>query len=150
MMCYISVATFMQPVIAARDLGDRFFLGCNASLWVQPSQLPGIKPDHIYITDDCLGAYLQFKEGGGLDMGVLNLADGSIQPHYMVFPSAASVLQFGSHQILASFDPSNPVTSVDIHKIFENRSQKHMRLKAAGALKLSLCAGFGEGPNHKG
>ncbi|KAG5593359.1 hypothetical protein H5410_043873, partial [Solanum commersonii] len=75
---------------------------------VQASQLPGIKPDHIYITDDCLGAYLQFKEGGGLDMGVFNLADGSIQPHYM----------------------------------------KHMRLKEADALKLSLCAGFGEGPNH--
>ncbi|KAK4728877.1 hypothetical protein R3W88_021865 [Solanum pinnatisectum] len=80
--------------------GQSFFLGCDASLWVQASQLQGIKPDHIYITDDCLGAYLQFKEGGGLDMGVFNLADGSTQPHYMVFPSAVSVLQFGSHQIL--------------------------------------------------
>ncbi|XP_060206837.1 probable F-box protein At1g65740 [Lycium barbarum] len=66
-----------------RDLGDRaFFLGANASLSVQASQFPGIKPNHIYFTDNCLGAYLHFEEGGGLDMGVFNLADGSIQPHY--------------------------------------------------------------------
>ncbi|KAF3615453.1 putative E3 ubiquitin-protein ligase UBR7-like [Capsicum annuum] len=66
-----------------RDLGDQaFFLGANASLSVQASQFPGIKPNHIYFTDNCLGAYLHFEEGGGLDMGVFNLADGSIQPHY--------------------------------------------------------------------
>ncbi|KAM3305337.1 hypothetical protein P3S67_012203 [Capsicum chacoense] len=34
------------------------------------------------IDDNCLGVYLQFEEGGGLDMGVLNLTNGSIQPHY--------------------------------------------------------------------
>lgn len=66
-----------------RDLGDQaFFLGANASLSVKASQFPGIKPNHIYFTDNCLGAYLHFEEGGGLDMGVFNLADGSIQPHY--------------------------------------------------------------------
>ncbi|KAF3632917.1 hypothetical protein FXO37_27265 [Capsicum annuum] len=36
------------------------------------------------IDDNCLGVYLQFEEGGGLDMGVLNLTNGSIQPHYEV------------------------------------------------------------------
>ncbi|KAK4721826.1 hypothetical protein R3W88_012059 [Solanum pinnatisectum] len=66
-----------------RDLGDRaFFLGANASFSVQASQFPGIKPNHIYFIDNCLGAYLHFEEGSGLDMGVFNLVDGSIQPHY--------------------------------------------------------------------
>ncbi|CAN4077575.1 unnamed protein product [Withania somnifera] len=72
-----------RGITPIRDLGDRaFFLGDNASLSVQASQFPGIRPNHIYFTDNCLGAYLQFEEGGGLDMGVFNLADGSIQPHY--------------------------------------------------------------------
>uniref|UniRef100_M1AW13 Ubiquitin-protein ligase n=3 Tax=Solanum tuberosum TaxID=4113 RepID=M1AW13_SOLTU len=66
-----------------KDLGDRaFFLGPNASISVQASQFPGIKPNHIYFTDNYLCAYLQFREGCGLDMGVFNLADESIQPHY--------------------------------------------------------------------
>ena len=65
------------------DLGDRaFFLGANASFSVQASQFPGIKPNHIYFTDNCLGAYLHSKRGGGLDMGMFNLADSSFQPHY--------------------------------------------------------------------
>ncbi|KAG5618150.1 hypothetical protein H5410_017974 [Solanum commersonii] len=49
---------------------------------VQASQFPGIKPNHIYFTDHYFGSYQTFEEGGGLDMGVFNLADGSIQPHY--------------------------------------------------------------------
>ncbi|KAG5593367.1 hypothetical protein H5410_043881 [Solanum commersonii] len=66
-----------------KDLGDRaFFLGPNASISVQASQFPGIKPNHIYFTDNCLCAYLRFQEGCGLDMGMFNLADESIQPHY--------------------------------------------------------------------
>ncbi|TMW96882.1 hypothetical protein EJD97_006613 [Solanum chilense] len=65
------------------DLGDRaFFLGANASFSVQASQFPGIKPNHIYFTDNCLGAYLHSERGGGLDMGMFNLADSSFQPHY--------------------------------------------------------------------
>ncbi|KAK4728878.1 hypothetical protein R3W88_021866 [Solanum pinnatisectum] len=66
-----------------KDLGDRaLFLGPNASISVQASQFPGIKPNHIYFTDNCLSAYLRFEGGCGLDMGVFNLADESIQPHY--------------------------------------------------------------------
>ncbi|XP_055819532.1 F-box protein At2g26160-like [Solanum dulcamara] len=66
-----------------RDLGDQaFFLGANASLSIQASQFPGIKPNCIYFTDSWLGAYAYFEKGCGLDMGVFNLADGSIQPHY--------------------------------------------------------------------
>ncbi|MCE3049734.1 hypothetical protein HAX54_045612 [Datura stramonium] len=66
-----------------RELGDRaFFLGANASISVQASQFPGIKSNHIYFTDDFFETYLAYEEGGGLDMSVFNLADGSIQPHY--------------------------------------------------------------------
>ncbi|XP_009629323.1 putative F-box protein At5g55150 [Nicotiana tomentosiformis] len=66
-----------------RELGGTaFFLGASASLSVQASQFPGIKPNHIYFTDDFLESYIFYEEGGGLDMGVFNLADGSIQPHY--------------------------------------------------------------------
>ncbi|KAH0698420.1 probable F-box protein At1g65740 [Solanum tuberosum] len=66
-----------------KDLGDRaFFLGHNSSISVQASQFPGIKPNHIYFTDNCLCLYLHLREGCGLDMGVFNLADESIQPHY--------------------------------------------------------------------
>ncbi|XP_019226064.1 PREDICTED: putative F-box protein At1g65770 [Nicotiana attenuata] len=70
-------------MIETRDLGDRaFFLGANASLSVQASQFPGIKCNHIYFTDNCLIEHTEFEEGGGSDMGVFNLADGSFQPHY--------------------------------------------------------------------
>ncbi|KAG5618350.1 hypothetical protein H5410_018174 [Solanum commersonii] len=64
-----------------KELGDRaFFIGHNASRSVQPCQFPGIKPNHIYFTDDYWESYLVFEEGGGLDMGVFNLADGTILP----------------------------------------------------------------------
>ncbi|KAL3374583.1 hypothetical protein AABB24_006188 [Solanum stoloniferum] len=70
-------------VTETRELGDRaFFVGYNASLSVQASKFPGIKPNHIYFTDHYFGSYLAYEEGGGFDMGVFNLAEGSIQPHY--------------------------------------------------------------------
>ncbi|XP_004236020.1 F-box protein At2g26160 [Solanum lycopersicum] len=70
-------------LIETRELGDAaFFVGANASISVQASQCTGIKPNHIYFTDDFYESYLSYDEGGGLDMGVFNLADGSIQPHY--------------------------------------------------------------------
>ena len=54
-----------------KDLGDKaIFLGPYASISVQASQFPGIKPNHIYFTDNCLFAYLLFREGCSLDMGV--------------------------------------------------------------------------------
>ncbi|KAF3636511.1 putative glycerol-3-phosphate acyltransferase 3-like [Capsicum annuum] len=72
-----------NEAIPTRDLGDKaFFLGASASLSVQASQFTGIRPNHIYFTDTNLNSCLYFDHGGGLDMGVFNLADGSIQPHY--------------------------------------------------------------------
>ncbi|PHT53942.1 hypothetical protein CQW23_08404 [Capsicum baccatum] len=70
-------------VTETRELGDTtFFIGNNASLSVQASQFSGIKSNHIYFTDDFWETHLFYQEGGGLDMGVFSLADGSIQPHY--------------------------------------------------------------------
>ncbi|XP_049396158.1 uncharacterized protein At1g65760-like [Solanum stenotomum] len=70
-------------VTETRELGDRaFFIGHSASLSIQASQFPGIKSNHIYFTDDFWETYLYYEEGGGFDMGVFSLADGSIQLHY--------------------------------------------------------------------
>ncbi|XP_060204805.1 F-box protein At2g26160-like [Lycium barbarum] len=69
-------------LIQIQDLGDRaLFLGSNASLSVQASQFPGIKPNHIYFTDND-NASPVYNEGDGLDMGVFDVGDGSIKAHY--------------------------------------------------------------------
>ncbi|KAF3664903.1 putative serine/threonine-protein kinase ATM-like [Capsicum annuum] len=66
------------------ELGDRaLFLGANASISIQASQFPSLKPNHIYYTDDFWESYLGYEEGGSLDMGVYNLANGSFEPHYI-------------------------------------------------------------------
>ncbi|XP_006368067.1 uncharacterized protein [Solanum tuberosum] len=66
-----------------KQVGDRaLFLGANASISVQASQFPGVKPNHIYYTDDFVESYLFYEEGGGRDMGVYNIANGSFEPHY--------------------------------------------------------------------
>ncbi|KAK6795234.1 hypothetical protein RDI58_008687 [Solanum bulbocastanum] len=63
-------------------IGDRaLFLGANASRSVQASQFPGLKPNRIYFTNDYCESYLAYVQGGGLDMGIFNLGDGTIQPH---------------------------------------------------------------------
>ncbi|KAH0690397.1 hypothetical protein KY290_018632 [Solanum tuberosum] len=67
----------------SKQVGDRaLFLGANASISVQASQFPGVKLNHIYYTDDFVEAYLFYEEGGGRDMGVYNIANGSFEPHY--------------------------------------------------------------------
>ncbi|PHU28150.1 hypothetical protein BC332_00243 [Capsicum chinense] len=72
-------------VTQTENIGDSaFFLGFNASLSVQASQFPGIKANHIYFTDSYLDMYRHVIEGS-LDMGVFNLADGSIRPYYEGF-----------------------------------------------------------------
>ncbi|XP_058211427.1 putative F-box protein At5g55150 [Rhododendron vialii] len=66
-----------------KSLGDKaLFLGDNASISVQASEFLRIKANCIYYTDDCWEAYKSFKPGGGKDMGIYNLEDGSRMPYY--------------------------------------------------------------------
>ncbi|GFZ01345.1 hypothetical protein Acr_14g0009800 [Actinidia rufa] len=61
---------------------NALFVGDNASICIDVSRFPGIKANCIYYTDDCWPAYLHFNRGGGKDMGIYNLEDGSITPLY--------------------------------------------------------------------
>ncbi|KAA8522384.1 hypothetical protein F0562_013255 [Nyssa sinensis] len=75
-----------------QSLGNRaLFLGFNSSFSVEASN--EIKANCIYFTDDCFEAYYSASfadegapnyhpEGGGKDMGIFNLSDGSIEPHF--------------------------------------------------------------------
>ncbi|XP_070005911.1 F-box protein SKIP23-like [Nicotiana sylvestris] len=66
------------------DLGNRaLFLGSSATLAVEKaSQIEGCKGNCIYFTDDCWQSYFNIERGGGKDMGIYNLLDGIIEPHY--------------------------------------------------------------------
>ncbi|WMV23665.1 hypothetical protein MTR67_017050 [Solanum verrucosum] len=57
------------------------FLGFSASVAVDVEQY-GCKANHIYFTDDCSTAYYSSEKGGGKDMGIYNLLDDTIEPHY--------------------------------------------------------------------
>ncbi|XP_060196327.1 uncharacterized protein LOC132625752 [Lycium barbarum] len=62
------------------DLEKRaLFLGFSASLVVEQY---GCKANHIYFTDDCSEAYYSSEKGGGKDMGIYNLFEDTIEPHY--------------------------------------------------------------------
>lgn len=57
-------------------LGDRaIFLGNNGSLSIDASKSIGVKPNHIYFTDN-------WKGGDGRDMGAYSLEDGKIRSFY--------------------------------------------------------------------
>ncbi|KAH0753840.1 hypothetical protein KY290_024110 [Solanum tuberosum] len=63
------------------DLGNRaIFIGFSASTAVVEQY--GCKVNHIYFTDDCSTAYYFSEKGGGKDMGIYNLLDDTIEPHY--------------------------------------------------------------------
>ncbi|TXG50393.1 hypothetical protein EZV62_022917 [Acer yangbiense] len=56
--------------------------GDNSSLSVEVLDISSLKPNCIYFTDDCQTSYAVvkfFPEGGGRDMGIYNLQDGSIK-----------------------------------------------------------------------
>ncbi|KAH7832807.1 hypothetical protein Vadar_000134 [Vaccinium darrowii] len=60
------------------SLGENaLFLGDNASISIKASKFSGLRPNCIYYTDDCWPSYIFFKQGGGKDMGIFNLKDGS-------------------------------------------------------------------------
>lgn len=63
-----------------QSLGDNaLFLGHNSSISVEASKFPGIKPNCIYYTDDCLGmmVFPKRKREEGKDAGIYNLEDRS-------------------------------------------------------------------------
>lgn len=73
--------------VKVKDLGNRaLFLGYNSSFSIEVSvDSNRIKNNCIYFTDDCSESYLgilEFPNGGGKDMGIYNLLDGRIEPHF--------------------------------------------------------------------
>ncbi|TXG50384.1 hypothetical protein EZV62_022908 [Acer yangbiense] len=66
-----------------KNLGNRsLFLGDNSSLSVEVLDISSLKPNCIYFTYDCQILYAVvefFPEGGGRDMEIYNLKDGSIE-----------------------------------------------------------------------
>lgn len=73
--------------IAVRGLENKvLFVGNNSTLCVPTSEVPGCKVNSIYFTDDCVESYLDLDflddPKGGEDMGVYNLENKSIVPHF--------------------------------------------------------------------
>nr|GEY16898.1 hypothetical protein [Tanacetum cinerariifolium] len=65
-----------------KDLGNKtLFVGYNSSFWIEDTTSV-IKGNCIYFTDDVLVWYLETKNGGGRDMGIYHLADGTIESHF--------------------------------------------------------------------
>ncbi|CAL9161841.1 unnamed protein product [Musa hybrid cultivar] len=65
------------------SLGGRsLFLGLNSSISVEASKLVGCQKDSIYFTDDLDDFKTYCTPGGGHDMGIYSMVDGSITPHY--------------------------------------------------------------------
>ncbi|KAL4600916.1 hypothetical protein ACB092_11G234300 [Castanea dentata] len=64
-------------------LGDQvLFVGGNSSVCLSASRLNGWKANSIYFTDDNREFHHLTLNGGGYDMGVFSLEDGSIKQHY--------------------------------------------------------------------
>ncbi|KAK2636401.1 hypothetical protein Ddye_031193 [Dipteronia dyeriana] len=65
-----------------KDLDDRIiFLGHNSSFSLACP--PNCKPNSLYFTDDSKDTYIRIEEGGGKDIGIYSLQDGSITPHFI-------------------------------------------------------------------
>ncbi|TXG50461.1 hypothetical protein EZV62_022985 [Acer yangbiense] len=66
-----------------KDLGNRtLFLGDNSSFSVEVLDISNIKPNCIYFTNDCQEIYYDHPKGGGKDIGIYNLQDGSVEPYF--------------------------------------------------------------------
>ncbi|KAH0666584.1 hypothetical protein KY285_027790 [Solanum tuberosum] len=60
-------------------LGDStIFLGRNGAT----AMVTGLKPNHIYFTDDVFESYFALEAGGGKDMGVYNFENGKVESFY--------------------------------------------------------------------
>ncbi|KAF8412288.1 hypothetical protein HHK36_000249 [Tetracentron sinense] len=71
--------------VELKNLGDRaLFLGHSSSMSIVASDFPKCKANCIYFTDDLEEPYCCNPEGGGKDMGIFDLEDGSFMSHYTV------------------------------------------------------------------
>ncbi|KAJ4713311.1 F-box protein [Melia azedarach] len=71
-----------------KDLENKsIFVGHNSTFF-KASHISGCKPNCIYFADDFIESYFfrsiegENPEGGGRDMGIYNIEDGSIIPHF--------------------------------------------------------------------
>ncbi|KAI6685929.1 hypothetical protein NL676_031842 [Syzygium grande] len=68
--------------------GETLFLGDNHSTSLSSSEIPGLKPNCIYYTDDYFnGGHYHYKQDGPLDLGLFNMDNGSFEAHYVMDPS---------------------------------------------------------------
>ncbi|KAK4852325.1 hypothetical protein QYF36_022980 [Acer negundo] len=64
-----------------KDLGNRsIFVGHKSLFSVEVSDISYYKPNSIYYTDDCSDSYFSQRKGGGKDVGIYNMKDGSVIP----------------------------------------------------------------------
>ena len=69
--------------VKADNLGDQaLFVGDNKSVSLSASSFNGCKANCIYFTDDSLFDYDVTINGGGYDMGIFSMEDGTIKDHY--------------------------------------------------------------------
>ena len=65
------------------NLGDQaLFVGDSSSVSLSPSSFNGCKANCIYFTYDNIELYEETLNGGGYDMGVFNMKDGTLDKHY--------------------------------------------------------------------
>ncbi|XP_047265781.1 uncharacterized protein LOC107859621 [Capsicum annuum] len=66
-----------------KTLGESaIFVGRNTPSSVDSSKFRGVKPNHIYFTDDWADQFNELEGGGGRDMGTYNLEDAKIEAFY--------------------------------------------------------------------
>ncbi|KDO51367.1 hypothetical protein CISIN_1g041839mg [Citrus sinensis] len=78
------VDLFANTWMEIKDIGNRaLFLGHNSSLSVQVLDSSICIPNSIYFTDDSWRSYMaRRRRGGGKDMGIYNIQDGSMVPYF--------------------------------------------------------------------
>ncbi|KAF8021124.1 hypothetical protein BT93_G1527 [Corymbia citriodora subsp. variegata] len=67
--------------------GETLFLGDNHSTSLSSSEIPALKPNCIYYTDDYYIDDDHYKVDGPIDLGVFNMDNGRFEAHYVLDPS---------------------------------------------------------------
>ncbi|CAA2961550.1 Hypothetical predicted protein [Olea europaea subsp. europaea] len=79
--CHEEGNNYAYRLTEVTSLGDQaLFIGSNVSTSIASSEC--IKPNCIYFTDDNCELYLDEPGGGGHDMGIFNMENGTIQLNY--------------------------------------------------------------------